>query len=695
MQREIGTHGSQQPWERLRVDLHDLRLVAGRISVVVGSVVLVGWALEIDVLKSIIPGVLSMKVNTATAFVLIGLGLMLAGRTSTDKDRRLALAPVLGGMLLAALVGSQYITGVDLGIDQWLVRELPGEVGTIQPNRMSPMTVICFLLVGSGIILATVRRVSKVVPALLLAALLVALLNALDFMFSAGMPSMLAGYTQMALTTSLTMMVLAVGALGLLPANGLLHVLVGPSASARLARQLMVAALVVPGLFAWLRLQGEDLGLYGPRFGVSLTALGTFVLMSYVILRSSRSSQRLETARQSALEERDRFFDVSIDMLATANANGYFVRLNPAWTETLGYQLDELKARPFVDFVHPDDVAATNAEAARQIDEGKSVLNFQNRYRHRDGSYRWLEWTSTPSADGRLLHAVARDITDRRLEEERLRAPEVARARRLAEARERIEATLASGTFGPVFQPVVDLITGSTVGYEALTRFSDGHRPDEMFAAALECGLGSRLETATLGAAVAAARELPRREWLSLNVSPTLLADVDRLSAALGLRARPLVLEVTEHETIQAYGPLREAVLRLGGDVRLAVDDAGAGVANFNHLVELRPAFVKIDSGLVRGVDADPSRRAVVVGLVHFAAEAGSQVIAEGIETDEELLTLRELGVTFGQGYLLGRPAPVAAWSEAHRPDAAGPTLRLERRATIRAATERRAGQAG
>ena len=145
-------------------------------------------------------------------------------------------------------------------------------------------------------------------------------------------------------------------------------------------------------------------------------------------------------------------------------------------------------------------------------------------------------------------------------------------------------------------------------------------------------------------------------------MSPSLLVDVATIGAVLGLRARPIVLEITEHEPIEAYAPLREAVLRLGTGVRLAVDDAGAGVANFHHLVELRPDFVKIDASLVRGVDADVGRQAVVAGIVHFAAAAGCQVIAEGIETDAELAAVTELGVTLGQGYFLGRPAPVETW---------------------------------
>jgi EAL domain-containing protein (putative c-di-GMP-specific phosphodiesterase class I) len=93
------------------------------------------------------------------------------------------------------------------------------------------------------------------------------------------------------------------------------------------------------------------------------------------------------------------------------------------------------------------------------------------------------------------------------------------------------------------------------------------------------------------------------------------------------------------------------------------VDDAGAGVANFNHIVELRPAFVKLDIGLVRAIEADRTRQALVLGLLHFASESASQTIAEGVETEDELATLRALGVPFAQGYLLARPAPAEAWT--------------------------------
>ena len=120
---------------------------------------------------------------------------------------------------------------------------------------------------------------------------------------------------------------------------------------------------------------------------------------------------------------------------------------------------------------------------------------------------------------------------------------------------------------------------------------------------------------------------------------------------------------MTEHEVIEDYDVVREAIRALGRDIRLAVDDAGAGVANFGHIIDLRPDFVKLDISLVRRVNANLGRQAMVVGMRHFSRTAGCRLIAEGIETLEEARTLTALGVEFGQGYLFGHPEPVEVWA--------------------------------
>jgi PAS domain S-box-containing protein len=125
------------------------------------------------------------------------------------------------------------------------------------------------------------------------------------------------------------------------------------------------------------------------------------------------------TARRQAEEERDRFFTLSIDMLCIAGFDGYFKRLNPAWRRTLGYTIEELLAQPFLDFVHPDDRPATVAEMDHLL-AGGETRNFENRYRCKDGSYRWFVWTATPYHDRQLIYAAARDISERKRTEEAL-----------------------------------------------------------------------------------------------------------------------------------------------------------------------------------------------------------------------------------------------------------------------------------
>jgi len=243
--------------------------------------------------------------------------------------------------------------------------------------------------------------------------------------------------------------------------------------------------------------------------------------------------------------------------------------------------------------------------------------------------------------------------------------PAVADLTETGSTRERIAEIIRTAAFRPVFQPIVELATGVHAGYEALTRFANGSAPDLVFADARAAGLEAELELATLSRAISAAAALPQGTWLSLNVSPSLVAANRRLTGVLSRSDRPVVLEVTEHVAVDDYALLRAAIGRLRPEVRVAVDDAGAGVANFAHIVELRPAFVKLDMRLVRGIEADRTRQALVLGLLHFASESGSQTIAEGVETEEELAVLRELGVPLAQGYLVGRPAAVDQWATA------------------------------
>ena len=251
-----------------------------------------------------------------------------------------------------------------------------------------------------------------------------------------------------------------------------------------------------------------------------------------------------------------------------------------------------------------------------------------------------------------------------------LLAPRLEDRRRELEARSAIQAVLDGSGFVPFFQPIVDLRTESVVGYEALSRFTDGIPPDVRFATADRAGLGIELEVATMRAALDAAANLPPDAYLSLNASPALIASGE-LRALLRGCARAVVLEITEHVVIDDYPALRASLAALVPTVRLAVDDAGAGYASLRHILELAPDFVKLDVGLVRGIDTDPARQALLAGMGYFAVKRRIRLVAEGIETAAELEALRALGISHGQGYLLGRPQDglgAGAWSSTAAP---------------------------
>jgi EAL domain-containing protein (putative c-di-GMP-specific phosphodiesterase class I) len=261
--------------------------------------------------------------------------------------------------------------------------------------------------------------------------------------------------------------------------------------------------------------------------------------------------------------------------------------------------------------------------------------------------------------DVRLLDLVAAVVADR-LEDD------VRRERERHAARHVIVELLAGDQPAMVFQPIVDIGTSTPVGFEALARFdTDPHRsPDRWFDAAIEVGLGVDLELQAVRHALAGAAQLPSGCYLTINASPELLVS-GRLHALLGDASdlgRRVVVEVTEHERADAtdFAPALVELRQAG--YRIAMDDVGSGHSGLTRLIALQPDIVKLDRGIITGIDANAARKALVAAAVGFGSVAGGRILAEGIETDAEARTLEALGVRFGQGYHFGRPAQASTW---------------------------------
>jgi EAL domain-containing protein (putative c-di-GMP-specific phosphodiesterase class I) len=229
---------------------------------------------------------------------------------------------------------------------------------------------------------------------------------------------------------------------------------------------------------------------------------------------------------------------------------------------------------------------------------------------------------------------------------------------------DRVISVIDAGNFTVVYQPIRECHGEKIVGFEALTRFfiQEQRSPDVWFAEAASVGMGELLEVSAIEKALEGLDKLPEDAYLSLNVSPESV-----LSGAVNhvLSDTPLsriVLEVTEHVPVPDYsqfGTILEPLRKRG--LRLAIDDAGAGYASFRHILKLNPDFIKLDMSLTRNIDADPMCLALAAALIRFAEDTGSKIIAEGVETTSELAVLQDLKVNMVQGYLVGRPMPLAA----------------------------------
>jgi len=221
------------------------------------------------------------------------------------------------------------------------------------------------------------------------------------------------------------------------------------------------------------------------------------------------------------------------------------------------------------------------------------------------------------------------------------------------------------------YQPIVRLGDGSVFGYEALSCGPDGdvfQNPEMMFSFAEKTDQIVDLERLCRVESVRGSVRLPRGHKLFLNCSAHGIGDVEGLSThlvaqvkAAGLAPSDVVLEITERVAVTAWNDFRKRIddLRAMG-FGVAIDDMGAGYSSLHSVAEVEPDFLKFDIALVRDIHLSPIKRGLLESLVLLAERIDSQVIAEGVEKEEEFETLREMNVPFGQGFLFSPPTTLA-----------------------------------
>ena len=240
------------------------------------------------------------------------------------------------------------------------------------------------------------------------------------------------------------------------------------------------------------------------------------------------------------------------------------------------------------------------------------------------------------------------------------------------ERRHRILDVVLERQVTSVYEPIVAVESKTVHGYEALARGpvgTDLHSPLALFGMAEEENLVFELDCLCRASGLKGAVGLPSGTKLFLNIRPTTLHDpnfrAERLIETLHeceLSPSDVVFEVSEQESIsnfEAFKEMRDEYRGLGFE--FALDDTGAGYAGLETLIEMSPDYIKVDRAFVSGIDVDPVRKTMLAALQTVAEKTGGRLIAEGLDTLEELETLSELSIPFGQGWLFGKPTPLRA----------------------------------
>ncbi len=286
--------------------------IAAGITMLVGGLVLLGWRLNIAILKSILPGMIFVKANTGLTFLAAGLAVWFLQAKSTHP-RLLLLRR--GCAILVTLVGVltmiEYIFGWKLGIDQILFKEA-SNVGGLYPGQMSPITAFNFLLIGSALLIVDIYDHYRTAQLLTLTAASFALFAVFGYLHGVESLYRIASYTSIALLTALTFLILCLGILFARPDQGWMAIVTSDGAAGALTRRLLPAAVVIPTLLGWLRLLGQNAGLYGTLFGVALFAISNIVFFTLMIAWSAASLHQIDLARQRA-EQKNRQLNAELE----------------------------------------------------------------------------------------------------------------------------------------------------------------------------------------------------------------------------------------------------------------------------------------------------------------------------------------------------------------------------------------------
>ncbi len=416
--------------------LQTVSKAASFLTIFVACLVLVGWSFDIANLKTILPGLTSMKANTAFCFLLSGVSLLSQQRLETRRRNisKLGQLSAIVVIAIALLTLTQYLFNWNLGIDQLLFQDTATSVGNY-PGRMAPNTAVNFILIGLALLLLPqkTRRHYQIVQLCTLIAVMIAGLALIGYAYDVRSLYKISGYVSLALHTAITFTILCGGILLVRPEQGLIKIIISKNMGGFIARRLLIAAITIPFILGWLIHQGQKTGLYTSTFGLSLLVIANISIFVVLIWQNAKVLNRLDQRRQQVEEELQETIAtlqalIKASPLAIINItpDGKLKLWSPAAESIFGWTKQEVLGKP-VPFVPEDKL-----EELRQLHQlklqGSAITGVEVQRQKKDGSPIDVAVWGAPLTDAhgniKSTMAVIADITERKLIQEALQASE-------------------------------------------------------------------------------------------------------------------------------------------------------------------------------------------------------------------------------------------------------------------------------
>ncbi len=517
------------------------------VAALAGTLALWGWMLGIKALTSVLPGLATMKPNTALCFVMAGLSLWLIqlprGELSSGSDRRIYIARVFSGLIAAVglLTVTEYLFRLNFGIDNILFHRALQATEVLHPGRMSGATALGFLFLGGSMLLLSDRRPYAAQSLAVLAALN-GFVACMGYLLGAHTLYDIPAYSSMAVHTAFLFIALGIAILTARPRFGMMAALISECMGGVMARRVLPLAVVVPILFGWLRWRGQTAGLYGTEFGIALRTLAevvTFATLVYVI------AVWMNQIDQDRREDRRRNYDLaaivasSNDAMISLDLAGAIVRWNRGAEELFGYRAEEILGRPIATII-PPEVQEEAGQFLGQVRHGLVVAHDQTVRRRKDGRLVHVSLIISPVRDfeARIVgsSAIVQDISERKRSEE---------------VRERLAAVVESSDDAIVGKNLDGIITAWNSGAERLFGYSSSEAMGQPISMLLPPDRAN--EEADILARVRRGESLKhfetvrvRKDGTHIEVSATISPIKDRSGAIIG--ASKIARDITEHK---------------------------------------------------------------------------------------------------------------------------------------------------